>query len=99
MRETFWTPERQAIVRRGYAKGRRAQELAEALGTTKNAVIGCARRLGLSGTHPNGAEAIQERAYGLARTMRYGGATYAQIAEACGINIATAWRYTGDISQ
>lgn len=40
-----------------------------------------------------------ERAYGLARTMRYGGATYAQIAEACGINIATAWRYTGDISQ
>ena len=41
----FWTPKRDAILREGEAAGMSASEIAAALGTTRNAVIGRSHRL------------------------------------------------------
>jgi GcrA cell cycle regulator len=44
---TFWTYERVAELRRGVADGMTSAELGAQLGTTKNAIIGKAGRVGL----------------------------------------------------
>lgn len=43
----FWTEERQAELRHRWKNGELAREIAEAMGTTKNAVIGARKQYGL----------------------------------------------------
>lgn len=48
---TFWTEERTALAAKEFSGGKSAREVAEMLGTTRNAVIGKMHRIGVIGVY------------------------------------------------
>lgn len=74
MNVTRWSPEEKAALVRMAAQGRTAKETGFALGFTRNAVLGMARRMGVAFqmTNEKQARAIERRMMSLRRTGKRG---------------------------
>lgn len=55
---TFWTEERTALAAKEFSGGKSAREVAEMLGTTRNAVIGKMHRIGVLGVYKRNSKGV-----------------------------------------